>query len=102
VKRQVKKELRLRRGLKLRLLALVLALALTWYALNPAPGPVRRRNSRPGDAPEGKRREERSRVGGRVHADAGLGRAANRPATERPREPEDVEALDWPEYIEVD
>lgn len=28
--------------MKLRLLALVLALALTWYALNPAPGPVRR------------------------------------------------------------
>ena len=50
------REDRLKQAFKLRLLALVLALALTWYAVNPAPGPVRRRK-REGDQPEAKKRD---------------------------------------------
>lgn len=41
--------------MRLRLLALVLALALTWYALNPAPGPVRRDRRDEGGADEEQR-----------------------------------------------
>lgn len=50
-------EERLRHAFRLRLLALVLALALTWYAMNPAPAPVCR-----GKRDEGQPDEKRQPV----------------------------------------
>lgn len=87
---------RLRRALRLKLLALVLALALTWYALNPAPGPVRPR-ARGGEEPDAERREGKSPPG-RVPSPV-FGSAARVPA---PSPPEDTEELEWPEYISLD
>jgi hypothetical protein len=77
---------RVRQTLRLKLLALVLALALTWYALNPAPGPVRR-GVREGEEPDAERREGRSP-------------AARGPAP--PPSREEPEELEWPEYISLD
>jgi hypothetical protein len=88
--------------LKLRLLALVLALALTWYALNPAPGPVRHNSRRPDDEPDELRREEKSRLGGAVSADAGLGRTSLRQNPAAPSVADEVAELDWPEYLSLD
>jgi hypothetical protein len=45
--------------IKLHMLALVLALVLTWYALNPAPGSMQRLE-RDEETPEEKRREKKS------------------------------------------
>jgi hypothetical protein len=82
------------------LLALVLALALTWYALNPAPAPVRRRKH------EGERPDE-ERIDDRVKASVSYSAAGSRA---RPSlsyaaasvEEDDDEPLDWPEIINVD
>jgi hypothetical protein len=95
-------ERQIRHILKLRLLALVLALALAWYTLNPAPAPFRRRRQGSDGEPGGKRREERARVGGRIPAGAGLGRTAGHRSPDISRASEDVEELDWPEYICLD
>ena len=87
---------------RLRLLALVLALALTWYAVNPAPGPVRlvKRDEGP---PDEQRREAKSRLGMRyalmpVESDE-MNSAANPcpPDTQR-----SIDDLEWSEVIGVD
>lgn len=87
--------------LRLKLLALVLALALTWYALNPAPGPVSRSRRVNDDDPGEKRRESETPAGRRpVFADAGF---ANLHASALSRgESEETDELDWPEYISLD
>ncbi|HYO62061.1 MAG TPA: hypothetical protein VER08_00235 [Pyrinomonadaceae bacterium] len=72
-----------------KLLAFVLALALTWYTLNPAPGPVRPRARRGNDEPDAERRE-------RKPAPA----RAPSPGFNAPTRDDDAdEELDWPEYI---
>jgi hypothetical protein len=92
---------RINQVVRLRLLALVLALALTWYALNPAPSPARRvRKGREDEPPENRRGAEsasapslsqtRTRVGMRSTA-------ANRPA----RAEGEAGELDWPEFIDL-
>lgn len=88
----------LKQELRLRLLALVLALALTWYAVNPAPGPVRRGVRRDDEPPEGERRE--AKRAGRGAASGVAVMAERRPAP-KPDET-DADELDWPEFIDVD
>ncbi|HZI17762.1 MAG TPA: hypothetical protein VEY09_04130 [Pyrinomonadaceae bacterium] len=98
----MRSERQIRHILKLRLLALVLALALGWYALNPAPGPVRLSRRGPEDEPDEQRREEKSAIGGRVAADAVLGRVSGGIGSGSPPPKGDVEELDWPEYLHLD
>jgi hypothetical protein len=89
-----------RQAFRLRLLALVLAFALTWYAINPAPGsptPIRRDEGQPDE----KRREARSLSG--VNRDPVWTRAD---ATVSPLDPsssafENPDDLEWPEVIDV-
>lgn len=89
-------------GIRLRLLALVLAAALGWYAVNPAPGPVRRVR-RDDEQPDEKRREARRpplnrAPSGNVPDVFRLtpGLAASASASE------DVDDLEWPEVIGVE
>ena len=94
---------RVRQALRLKLLALVLALALTWYALNPAPGPVRR-HVRGGGEPDAKRREGKSP--GVCPPSPVLWPepsmfGSDTPASVSPSRDE-PEELDWPEYISLD
>lgn len=85
--------------IKLHLLALVLALALVWYSLNPVPGPSSRIN-RDDELPDEKKRE----------AEPNLQRAASLPLVFRtlgaglgakpsPNQ-EDDDDFDWPEFID--
>lgn len=55
-------EERFRRAIRMRLLAFVLAFALTWYALNPAPGSVRT-DGRETEPPDENRREAKNASG---------------------------------------
>jgi len=89
-------EERLKRAVRLRLLALVLAVALTWYTLNPAPGSVRSVVSEE-EQPDERRREVKSRV-------AGFESNAMEPVMfESVSDPavENIDDLEWPEVIEV-
>lgn len=88
--------------MRLRLLALMLAFALTWYAVNPAPGPIRHRR-RHGKRPDEKRREAKPSAG-IAFSVAGVGRDSPAKARSPPSESgaEDVDDLDWPEYISLD
>jgi hypothetical protein len=79
------------------LLALVLALALTWYALNPAPGPLYR-VGRGEEHPDEERREEKSPS--RAGHDLG-GKGAFMMESVVESVVEDVEDLEWPELIDV-
>lgn len=88
----------LKQELRLRLLALVLALALTWYAVNPAPGPVRRSARREDDPPGGERREAKPPARGALSGTAAV--AVRRPVP-TPEEA-DADDLDWPEFIDID
>jgi hypothetical protein len=83
---------------KLRLLALVLALALLWYSLNPAPSPVSRHKSEE-EPPDEKRREMEPQVQGArlmpvVSGTLKLGGDASPPPVE------DVDDFEWPEFID--
>lgn len=89
---------RTKQTLKLRLLALVLALALVWYSLNPAPRPVTLR--KPEDEPP----DEKQRI-----AEAQNMAAATLPVVFKPTgeameallsPDEGVDDFDWPEYID--
>lgn len=86
--------------IRLRLLALVLAAALGWYAVNPAPGPVRR-VARDDEQPDEKRREaRRPRLNGAQAADvANALRMTPRVLTSAD---EDADDLEWPEVIHVE
>ena len=95
------REVRGVRTLRLRLLALVLALALTWYALNPAPGHVRR-VKRDEETPDEERRVAGSPAG--VGHEPGLaGAAAIRSAVRASSSDaeESIDDLKWPEVIDV-
>jgi hypothetical protein len=85
---------------RLRLLALVLYLALTWYALNPAPGPVQRVERDEGQSDE-KRRTAQFPLDmrcalARLHVDAMA--SAEDPASSVVVS---IDDLEWPEVIDV-
>lgn len=92
---------RIKQAIRLRLLAFVLALALTWYALNPAPGPTRRvRKGGEEEPPENRREAESASAPSLVPTRTGAGMtlaAANRPA----HAGGEVGELDWPEFIDL-
>ena len=93
------------RGFKLRLLAFVLAAALTWYSINPAPGPIKRRTPEE-EPPDEKRRELKPQA----HA-ASLSSSVNASINNTTPNQEILSAsiisddneaddFDWPEYID--
>ena len=83
--------------IRLQLLALVLAIALTWYAINPAPGAMAGINQDEG-LPDEKRREEKPPS--RMRYDFG-GKGASMMGLAAEPVVEDVEDLEWPELIDV-
>jgi hypothetical protein len=86
-------------GLKLRLLALVLALVLFWYSLNPAPYTAARRQSRD-NLPDPKKRtpEPQSREASPSLQFYRLTRLDTSEAESSPDEESDD--FDWPEFID--
>jgi hypothetical protein len=94
------REERLRQAFRLRQLTLVLALALTWYAVNPAPGSMTGTKS-DGRQPDEKCRKARSLSG--LNCDS-VWTEAN--ATEAASDPflsagQNIDDLEWPEVIDV-
>jgi hypothetical protein len=88
---------RTKQTLKLRLLAFVLALALVWYSLNPAPRPVIRKK-REAEPPDEKKRS----VGPQAMS-ATLPVAlmpAGEGAEPLPPPEEDEDDFEWPEFID--
>ena len=80
------------------LLALALFLVLTWYVMNPAPGPVRL-HKREDHPPDANRHGAQAPSGGASHQiglKAGLRRMALSSATAEEELPE------WPEYLDLD
>jgi hypothetical protein len=84
-----------KRTLRLRLLAFVLALALTWYSLNPVPGPHSRRKQEDEPPDEKKRRLE-------PHSLAVTLSAALRSdeVTVEHLQLSDEDDFEWPEFID--
>ncbi len=88
-------------GMRLRLLALVLALALLWYAVNPAPGPVC-------SVKETKEPPDEERRGTKTPAPAGYGLGLVEECSTHPYEPPasggevgSADDLEWPELIDL-
>lgn len=94
------REERIRQAIRLRLLALVLAFALTWYAINPAPGSVTKIKRDEGQ-PDEKRREARSPSESNrapVWTGANAKKSALDPFSSTGGDTDDLE---WPEVIDV-
>lgn len=89
-----------RQAIRLRLLALVLALALTWYALNPAPGPARteKRETDPHD--EG-RLEANIAFESNYHTARSEVGVSVRSVKRSSRAEESADGLEWPEIIDT-
>jgi hypothetical protein len=87
--------------IKLHMLALVLALVLTWYALNPAPGSLQRLE-REEETPEEKRRENKSSASisykSMSHELRGSDDVMRKSMVKRGTE--DIDDLEWPEVID--
>jgi hypothetical protein len=86
---------RTRQTFKLRLLALVLALALAWYSLNPAPRPVIRKKLKEEPPDEKKRNIEPLSMPATLPVAFGtISEAAE------PLPPADEDDFEWPEFID--
>jgi hypothetical protein len=83
--------------LKLRLLAIVLALALVWYNLNPTPAPITRRK-RDNELPDEKKRKVEPQ-GVLVTLPTAF-RAIMEVAEPLPSLDEDEDDFEWPEFID--
>jgi len=84
---------------KLWLMALALSVALTWYTINPAPGPVRfhKRDDR---TPDPDRRRAQVQSGGATHR---FGVKSGPQLIAAPSSAAADEDLpEWPEYLELD
>ena len=88
---------RTKKTFKLRLLALVLALALVWYGLNPAPRPVIRKKTE-AEPPDEKKRnvEPRSMPATLLVALRPTGEAIE----PLPTPDKDEDDFEWPEFID--
>ncbi len=86
-------------GFKLWLLALALSVALTWYVIHPAPGPIRL-HKRGDHTPDADRRQAQAQSGGTSR------RFGIRPALQKMSAPSsaaaDEDLPEWPEYLEID
>jgi hypothetical protein len=95
------RERQAREMIKLHVLALVLALVLTWYALNPAPGSMQRLE-RDDETPEEKRREKKSAASRSFelmnHELRGSDDLMRKSMVNRGIE--DIDDLEWPEVID--
>jgi hypothetical protein len=94
------REERIIRVIRLQLLAFVLALALTWYASNPAPGSMTR-GKRDEGQPDEKRREAKSPSGLNcepVWTEGNVTESALDPFSSAV---ENIDDLEWPEVIDV-
>lgn len=97
---------RKKQSFRIYLLALILALALTWYSLNPAPGaaaaPGRRKLNQEEEG--GQKREVEPEFGRQPPAPGPLGLQTRKapfilpPSVEGPDDDDDD--FDWPEYID--
>lgn len=93
------REERIRQALRMQLLALVLAFALTWYALNPAPDPVW--TDRPSaEPPDENRREARNAFGAQRHRAWSEVEVGTMPVSP-PSRAEEAWELEWPEVIDI-
>lgn len=92
-------EERFRQAVRMQLLALVLALALTWYALNPAPGPMRG-DTRETEPPDENRREAKTAGGEKVYT-ARSGTGVRVWSVNPSSHAEEVDQLEWPEVIDI-
>jgi len=89
---------RTRQTLKLQMLALVLALALLWYSINPAPSPVKRYV--PDDElPDQKRRELEPQLQ-RADALSTAFKTFEMAGRGTPASNEDEDDFEWPEFID--
>ena len=95
------REHQLKQAFKLRLLTVVLALALTWYAINPAPGPVRR-IKREGDQPDAKKPNSGSRTSAAPSFLSEHGAQRSAASDALPSRSEEIDGRDWPEFIAID
>jgi hypothetical protein len=91
------RRVQIKQTFKLRLLALVLALALIWYSLNPAPEPVIRKK-REAEPPDEKKRnvELRSMPVTLLFVFRPTGEVVEH----FPLSDEDEDDFEWPEYID--
>lgn len=94
------REERLRQVIRLKLLALVLALALTWYALNPAPGSITAIKRDEGQ-PDEKRREAKSPSQLSCEPLWTVGTTTESALDPFSSASEKIDALEWPEVIDV-
>lgn len=83
---------------KLHLLALVLALALLWYSINPAPSPVKR--YKPEEEPPDQKRRELEPQLQRADNLAAAFNAFEMGGRGRSATDEDEDDFEWPEFIE--
>lgn len=91
------RSLQTKQTLKLRLLAFVLALALVWYSLNPAPAPIVRRKQ-DDEPPEEKKRNVKPQS---IPATLPLAFSSVWEMAEPSSAPdEDEDDFDWPEFID--
>lgn len=93
------REQRTRRTIKLRLFALVLALALTWYSLNP---PLRsvRKSTPEVEPPDEKRREVQPRKSATRFLLGDYGARWSEALEFAPSQAEDPDDFEWPEFID--
>lgn len=84
---------------KLWLLAIALAVVLTWYVINPAPGPIHL-HKREDDTPDADRHQAQTQICGTSHR-FGI-RPALQPMAAMSSAAADEDLPDWPEYIELD
>jgi len=84
--------------IKLKLMALVLALALAWYAMNPAPVQRVRRGE---EQPDEKRREAKSPPGGNFEQATTQATAMKSVSDSFSSAGLDVDDFEWPEVIGV-
>lgn len=91
---------RFRQAIRLRMLAFVLALILTWYALNPAPSSMTGVKRDEGQ-PDKKRREARSPSG--LNCDSVWTKANATETTSAPflSAGQNIDDIEWPEVIDV-
>lgn len=90
---------RFRRAVRLRLLALVLAFVLTWYALNPAPGIVRTRG-RETEPPDENRCAAKNALRASQRPE-GIEAGVRVPSLNPSSRAEDADELEWPEIIDT-
>lgn len=87
-----------KRTFKLRLLAFVLASALAWYSLNPAPRPITR-TKREDAVPDELKRELEPRLRGAAILSVGPGTLGTG-LGDTPSRNQDEDDFEWPEFID--